>query len=174
MKAIILLCLSMIISSSFYIWNATDNYASDWHVLTDKINGGLSSADMTMKKGYATFSGNISPTKYEGYALMLYNCDIENVEDYSKVILNVKGDGKKYQFRIRANYTDKHHYVYDFQTTGEEQTLELELSQFYPEYQSVRLKEPYFNSDDIKQVAVYLGSNSNSNFNLDIYSIELQ
>jgi len=174
MKAINLLCLSIKVSSSFYIWNASNNYATDWHVLTDRITGGISTASMTMKEGYATFSGNISPTNYQGFALMLYNCEIEDVDDYSKIVLKLKGDGKKYQFRIRANYTDKHHYVYNFETTGELQTLDFELSLFHPEYESVRLKEPYFDNDEIKQVAIYLGNGVSGDFNLDIYSIELQ
>ena len=174
MKAIILLLLSMMISSSFYIWNASNNSASDWHVLTDRVMGGISTADMTMKKDYATFSGSISPTDYKGFALMLFNCEIEDVETYSKIVLNIRGDGKKYQLRLRDNYIDKHHYVHNFETTGEQQILELELSEFHPEYEGVRLKESFFDSDDIKQIAIYLGSNSSCNFNLDIFSIELQ
>ena len=174
MKAIILLSLSMIVAPNLYIWTASENYATDWHVLTDRITGGLSTANMTMHEGYATFSGNISPTDFRGFAMMLHNCDIEDVDDFSEIVMHFKGDGKKYQMRIRSNYTDEHHYVFNFKTTGEQQKIVMKLNQFHPEYAGVRLKEPFFNHEEIKQVAVYLGNGIKGDFRLDIQSIELQ
>ena len=90
------------------------------------------------------------------------------------LLADYKGDGKEYQFRIKANLDEKASYVYTFKTTGERQTIEIPLHQMEPTYRGNKLDQPNFNSDKIQEIRILIGNGKAENFRLEIDRIELQ
>ena len=76
----------------------------NWRVVNDDVMGGVSKSQVYENlEGYIEFSGNVSTDNNGGFASLRYNCGKITVEDNTKIILKVKGDGKKYQLRIYQN-----------------------------------------------------------------------
>lgn len=46
-----------------------------------------------------------------------YQFNKKNISSFSKIVLRVKGDGKKYQFRIKNKIQDYYSYVIEFETS---------------------------------------------------------
>lgn len=79
----------------------------NWYVLNDDVMGGVSISSLDYNKdGYATFSGKVSLENNGGFASVRCVTGIVKVQPKGKVILRLKGDGKRYQFRLRANRGD--------------------------------------------------------------------
>lgn len=85
----------------------------------------------------------------------------------------MKGDGSKYQFRVKASSSDRHSYISEFQTSGEWETIEIELSDMYPAFRGRKLSIPNFDKNQIKELAFLIGNKKEQKFHTELKSIEL-
>ena len=69
----------------------TKSNISNWRVVDDVVMGGRSNGNFRLNK--------------------------KNISSFSKIVLKVKGDGKKYQFRIKNKIQDYYSYVIEFETS---------------------------------------------------------
>ena len=60
------------------------------------------------------------------------------------MVLRIKGDGKRYQFRLKADQKDYYSYISYFDTTGEWEDLKIPLSSLYAVFRGRRLNLPGF------------------------------
>jgi NADH dehydrogenase [ubiquinone] 1 alpha subcomplex assembly factor 1 len=103
-----------------------------------------------------------------------YKFDQKLIKGAKKVILKVKGDGKKYQFRVKTNSSDYYSYISTFSTTGDWQEIEIRLEDMYPTFRGRKLDQPNFSSDHMEEVAFLIGNKKKETFQLLIDKIELK
>ena len=82
------------------------------------------------------------------------------------ILLRVKGDGKQYEFRIKAKTSQNASYVHPFNTTGEWQLIQLPLAQFYPQFFGRILDSPNFNFQTIEQLSFLIANKREEDFEL--------
>jgi len=103
-------------TSDALIFNFTKeaNLAS-WKVVDDGVMGGRSQGNFAINEaGNAVFEGTVSLDNYGGFSSVRHAFPEKDVAKYSKVLLRVKGDGKKYQFRIKEKrLLFLHHHISD-------------------------------------------------------------
>ncbi len=176
MKFTLLFLLIMPIGSSVALFDFTsDSEINNWRVVDDVVMGGRSSGNFSLTEdGHAKFSGNVSLENNGGFSSVRYGFPNQvDVEKYSKVRLKVKGDGKNYQFRIKANSRDYYSYITSFETNGEWEEIVIKLKDLYPSWRGRELDQPNYAGGSLKEVTFLIANYKNESFELLIDKIEL-
>ncbi len=112
-------------------FNSNSN-TSSWRIVDDVVMGGKSNGNFKLNEnGFGEFFGNISLENNGGFSSLRYRFPSINVKNFMRVCLKVKGDGKKYQFRIKDKSGNYYSFISTFETNGEWQTIEILLSDMY-------------------------------------------
>jgi len=88
-------------------------------------------------------------------------------------VLRIKGDGKRYQFRIKADLSDNYSFIQYFETNGEWQTVKISLDEMYAVYRGRNVDRPNFNADHIEEIRFLIGNKKPQDFALEIDKIML-
>ena len=92
----------------------------DWRVVDDVVMGGVSSGSFSLNPdGFAVFEGAVSLENNGGFSSVRYRFPKVKTEGYSSIVIKLRADDKKYQFRIKTNSTDSHSFIAPFSTSGE-------------------------------------------------------
>ena len=176
MKTSVLLIIMIITNQSMTIFNFNkSSNINNWSVIDDVVMGGKSSGIFYLdEQGNGVFEGTISLENNGGFSSVRYRFNEISTKEYSKIILRVKGDGKNYQFRVKANSTDKHSYITTFQTTVEWTTINISLSDMHPMFRGRNLDIPNYDKLGIEEIAFLIGNRTTENFKLKIDSIILE
>lgn len=152
-----------------------DASTTNWRVVDDGVMGGLSQGKLKVdNEGNGLYSGTVSTENNGGFSSLRYRFDaIETSEDQS-IVLRIKGDGKKYQFRVKDKVNQYYSYIYTFQTSGEWQTVKIPLAEMYPSYRGRKLNTPNFKHSQIEEIAFLIGNKKAESFELIIDKIELE
>ena len=146
-----------------------------WYVVDDVVMGGQSSGKLAFRdNSYAVFSGEVSLENNGGFSSIRYSFEPIKVGSRSTISLRLRGDGKKYQFRIKTNRYDRHSYIYLFETSGEWQHIEIPLNQMVPSFRGRRLAIPNFEADFISEMGILIGNKKAESFQLEFEQITLQ
>ena len=91
---------------------------NDWIIVNDGVMGGLSQSEIVISdSNTAVFQGTVSLENNGGFSSTRTIPRSYNLASYNGIILRLKGDGKKYQFRLRTNdLFDGISYRYHFKT----------------------------------------------------------
>ena len=112
-------------SQIIFDFNKTSNI-KNWIVIDDVVMGGKSSGSFNLNSdGYGVFVGDISLENNGGFSSVRYRFEKILINKSTKISIRIKGDGKKYQFRIKSNSGDYYSYISPFSTTGEWQEIEI-------------------------------------------------
>lgn len=170
----ILLQMQMISSQIIFDFNIDANL-KNWRIQDDVVMGGRSNGNFGLNKdGYGEFSGRVSLENNGGFSSVRYFPETISLNAESKIRLKVKGDGSKYQLRIKQDTRAYYSYIAYFDTTPNEwQTIEVELSEMYPSWRGRRLSGPNFSHTQIQEVAFLIGNKKAQDFRLLIDKIEL-
>ena len=168
--------LTAMIMNSLLLFDFSSSSAwSGWEVKNDVVMGGKSSSDLSRsKEGNAVFTGDVSLENNGGFASLQYHFTPKDIRGYDKAIIRLKGDGKEYQFRIKASLNEKASYIYTFKTSGEWQVIEIPLDKMEPSYRGNKLDQPNFNANQIQEVRFLIGNGKAENFRLEIDKLALQ
>ncbi|MFD0860889.1 CIA30 family protein [Sungkyunkwania multivorans] len=148
---------------------------NEWRVVNDGVMGGLSEGSIRLNSdGHAVFSGSISLKNNGGFSSVRHRYKTKEVSGYSKVMLRVKGDGKKYQFRIKSNRYDRHSYIGEFTTSGDWETIEIDFSKMYPAFRGRTLDISNYPGAQLEEIAFLIGNKKAEDFKLLIDSISLR
>ena len=91
---------------------------SNWRILDDVVMGGRSDGHFKINSdGHGEFTGDISLENNGGFSSLRYDLGTINTPKFTKFVLKIKGDGKTYQFRVKDKSSNRHSYVYEFETT---------------------------------------------------------
>jgi hypothetical protein len=151
-----------------------DSDISQWQITDDRVMGGVSQSYFELTDdGHGKFYGHVTTESNGGFSSVDYNFNPIAVKPSDKVRLKVKGDGKTYQFRVKANKKERYNYIQEFSTTGDWQTLEIQLSDMEPSFRGRKLDMPNFNKSQIEGVTILIGNGKEQDFQLLIDSIEV-
>ncbi|MCM4161108.1 CIA30 family protein [Antarcticibacterium flavum] len=170
-----LILTTMIMSSLLLFDFSASKDWSAWEIENDVVMGGNSTSDLSRsEEGHAVFTGFVSLENDGGFASIQYHFEPKDIKGYEKAVIRVKGDGKEYQFRIKANLNERAAYVYTFKTSGDWETIEIPLNQMEPTYRGNKLDRPNFNANELQEVRFMIGNGKAENFRLEIDRIELR
>lgn len=161
-------------ATTIYDFNRNSK-ASDWTIVNDGVMGGLSYGNFTINQaGNGVFSGTISLENNGGFSSVRYRFTPLSTTAKSKVVLRIKGDGKSYQFRIKDQSSAYYSYITTFATTGEWETITIDLNSLYPSFRGRRLEAANYNSDSFEEIVFLVGNKKQESFQLLLDSIVLQ
>jgi hypothetical protein len=147
----------------------------DWFVVNDGVMGGLSLGNLSIDpNGHGVFSGQISLENSGGFSSIRYDCGQTNLDGYHYIVLRVKGDGKRYQFRLKSSLQDFYSYVSYFETTGEWQQIKIPLDAMYAVFRGRRLDLPNFARSSFAEIGILIGNKEAESFELLIDEIHLE
>lgn len=146
----------------------------DWIIVDDVVMGGRSSGNFNLNAdGFGVFEGDVSLENNGGFSSVRYGFETIQVKNCTKIVLKLKGDGKDYQFRIKANADDYYSYITTFSTTGEWQEIEIPLKDLYASFRGRRLDIPNFSEKSFEGIAFLIANKKKENFKLLLDKIEL-
>lgn len=170
----IILLSSSVASNVIFDFNKSSDI-ENWRIIDDVVMGGKSSGSFTLNsEGHGVFEGAISLENNGGFSSVRYTFEKLLLKESTKITLKIKGDGKKYQLRIKSNSGDYYSYVYSFSTTGEWEELEIPLRDMYPSFRGRKLDQPNFSKDTIEEIGFLIGNKRKEKFKLLIDKIELK
>lgn len=175
LKIIVSLLLMIAMQDSVIVDFKRESDTKDWVVINDGVMGGRSQGVFYLSdKGHAVFSGHISLQNNGGFSSVRYAMPVINVEKFSKVVLTIKGDGKRYQFRIKANASDYHSYITYFATNGDWQEITIPFNQMDPSFRGVKVNKAKYGGTQMEEVGFLIGNKKEEDFSLFIDKISLE
>ena len=152
-----------------------DSEISSWVIVNDAVMSGLSNGNFRLNsQGHGVYAGKVSLENNGGFSSLRYRLDSKNIKGYTKAVLKIKGDGKKYQFRVKSTPNERHSYMAIVETTNEWQTIEISLADMYPVFRGTKLTIPNFPVKTIEELAFLIGNKKAESFQLEIDSIFLK
>jgi hypothetical protein len=151
-----------------------DSNTMDWKIIDDVVMGGRSTGSFFISEnGHGVFEGNVSLENNGGFSSIRYTNSFTIPKNQRKIAIRLKGDGKSYQFRIKHNRNSWESYVYNFNTTGNWQVIEIPLKEMYPSFRGRRLNKGNFDFNSISEMGFLISNKQNENFRLEIDKLEL-
>lgn len=139
----------------------------EWRVVNDGVMGGVSKGSLAVtNSGHGLFSGKVSLANNGGFTSIQLNKRIQLKEDVQFVVMRIKGDTKRYQFRMKSEISQKESYVQQFSTSGEWEVLKLAIGEFYPSFRGRKLNIPNFNFVSIEQMSFLIANGHEEDFEL--------
>ena len=152
--------------AALYDFSSAEELKS-WRIINDGVMGGLSQSEISHRDQSAIYKGTISLENNGGFASTRTMPKNLRLEGYKGISLRIKGDGKKYQFRIRANSRfDGVSYRNIFETKKDEwMTINLAFSDFIPTWRGRILKEvKALDPSEIQQIGFLIANREAEDF----------
>jgi hypothetical protein len=154
---------------------STQTNIREWLIVNDGVMGGISKSSLVLTNaGHGRFAGHVSMANNGGFASIQLNTTIKLVEEKKFIVLRIKGDGKRYEFRLKGDNSQSESYVQQFDTSGEWENIKLEISKFYPQYRGRKLNIPNFNFKSIEELSFLIANKQEEDFELLIDWIGLE
>jgi hypothetical protein len=152
-----------------------DSDIRNWRTVDDTVMGGRSDGNFRLNDaGHGEYTGHVSLENNGGFSSLRYRMPTLRVEGLTKIILRVKGDGKRYQFRTKTSDYDRYSYVTFFETTGEWQEITLDLKTMKPQFRGRVLNLPDYPAEMLSEVAILIGNKEEEDFRLALDWIRLE
>ncbi|NOQ28186.1 MAG: CIA30 family protein [Bacteroidales bacterium] len=147
---------------------------SNWNIVDDIVMGGKSSSEFELsEKGSGIFKGSVSLENNGGFSSVQHRFKNIDSNAFLKFVIHIKGDGKRYQFRIKANANDYYSYIFNFPTTGDWQIVEIPFGKMSPSFRGTILNQSNFSGEKIQEIGFLIGNKKAEDFKLEIKKIEL-
>lgn len=174
MLFLILIAFLQMNTKVLYDFTKTDSL-DGWYTVNDDVMGGRSTSTIELTpQGNAIFKGQISLQNNGGFSSVHYRFPAINTTGYKFLMLRIKGDGKRYQVRIKNRAGDTYSYIAYFSTNGEWQNIRVNLKDMYPSFRGRTLDLPNFDEGgEIIEFALLIGNKKEETFNIEIHKIEL-
>ena len=146
----------------------------NWNIVNDTVMGGRSSSRwLSNSSSTSTFEGFLSLQNNGGFASVRHDLEKIDLTNTEGIYLKVKGDGRKYQFRIRSKASRWANYSQEFKTKeGIDQTFYLPYKDFKAGWRGRSLTDlPILTSRDIKGIGFFLGDKIEGKFKLEVTDI---
>jgi hypothetical protein len=147
-----------------------------WRNVDDVVMGGLSrSAMQPGSDGTALFSGVLSLERNGGFASVRTALEVRDYARSDRFRIRVKGDGKRYSFRVRNDDRfDGVVYAAGFDTVaGEWVEIDLPFAEFRPLFRgTVVAGAPPMDPGNVAQIGLLISSKQEGPFRLQVAWIE--
>lgn len=176
MKLLLSLIILTFAMNSMLLFDFTEKCdISNWKIVDDGVMGGLSSSTFFVDKtGNGIFKGSVSLENNGGFCSVRYFFKPISLNKQKTFSIRLKGDGKKYQFRVKSQVSDYYSYIYEFQTTSDWQTVEIPISEMYASFRGRTLNLPNYDGNNLEEVAFLIGNKKEEDFQLLIDKIEVK
>lgn len=165
------LAINPIVLFDFNLKSNIDN----WRVVDDGVMGGISSSQFFVDaNGNGAFKGNVSLENNGGFCSVQHYPKPVSLKAKKVFSIRLKGDGKKYQFRVKSKRTDYYSYIYVFQTTTDWQTIEIPITELYASFRGRTIDIPNYDGESLEEIAFLVGNKKNEDFQLMIDKIEVK
>lgn len=164
--------MSFLISAATFIMLSMS--AGSWYAVNDDVMGGVSSGRMTVTDDQLLFHGELSLKNNGGFASVRRRVS-EGMAGSIGIRLTVKGDGRKYQLRLRQDRNfDGVAWRHEFSSDGSTQVLELMYADFEPVFRGrlVRGAGPVV-PGQITQIGFMIADKTEGAFSLSVLNIEV-
>ena len=168
-----LVALCIIIMNHFIIYNfdKTKN-PNDWITVDDVVMGGISSSGITINKnGNGVFSGHVSIENNGGFSSVRHQFKSIDISEYRYFIIRIKGDGKKYQFRVKSSLNEYHSYKYEFSTNKKWQEIEIPFKSMKATFRGRTLDMPSFENNQLEEICFLIANKKEEDFTFEIDEI---
>ncbi len=153
----------------------SESTLESWFTVDDVVMGGRSNSSFEInEQGNAVFSGNVSLDNNGGFASLRYVFQKLDMGSFKTIAIRLKGDGLRYQFRVKSSRTERHSYIYYFDTSGSWQWIEIPLSEMYPSWRGRRLNDPNYPAQKLEEIGILIGNKKPEAFKLEIDKIHFQ
>lgn len=164
---------SMVIGMALMASVSFNMEARSWRSVNDGVMGGISSGGMLQNGEELVFTGELSLENNGGFSSVRRLVE-QDLSGATRVRLEVRGDGREYQFRIRQSTGfDGVAWRAMFTSRDDWQKVEIALDQFIPVFRgrTVAQAGPVVASD-IQQIGFLLADKNAGPFRLEIRHIE--
>lgn len=153
---------------------SNDSYTKQWKVVDDVVMGGQSVGNFEVTEdSNGKFFGIVSLENNGGFSSVRFDLETTPISPECNIQIRLKGDGKTYQFRVKARKTDYYSYTYTFSTSGKWETIEIPLAAMHPSFRGRRLDLPNFDKETLEELRFLIGNKKVELFELQIEKIQL-
>jgi len=145
-----------------------------WTVINDNVMGGLSEGHAELQSQALRFYGLISTDNNGGFT-SVYSAPIKLSKSIEAISITIKGDGNRYQLRMRSSVMGRELvYKVDFLTkTNQTETYRFLFSDFKASFRgSIVVDAPDLKANTVTKVGFLIGPNQKKMFLLSVYKIE--
>lgn len=159
------------------IFNFTkDTPAGSWKTENDTVMGGVSTSDFVITDdGHGRFSGHVSLKNNGGFASVVHRLDEPiSVEGKSSFQLRVKGDGKDYTFRVKADAGQRHWHQAKFSTKKSEEweTVAIPFTALEARFRGRDVDAPGFAGERVAAMQLLIGNKKEEDFLIEVDVVE--
>jgi hypothetical protein len=144
----------------------------EWLIINDGVMGGVSKSDIAYNPdGYLVFTGKVSLKNNGGFASFRSQSKVFDLGEYDGIKVRVRGDGKKYSFRLRtSNSYDGIAFAADFKSLkGEWQEIRIPFNDFTPRFRGrIIMNADELNKSNIRQLGFLISDEQQGPFALEI------
>ena len=148
-----------------------------WMIVNDGVMGGISESRLSLdQQGFLVFEGRVSLDYGGGFASVRSILNRLDADPYDGILIRFKGDGKRYQLRLRqVDRMEGVAYLQHFETkTGEWEEVFLPFHSFQASYRGRRLPDyPKLDTRRISQLGLMISDKQEGNFRLEVQRIAL-
>jgi NADH dehydrogenase [ubiquinone] 1 alpha subcomplex assembly factor 1 len=143
-----------------------DASVEGWEIEDDVVMGGVSRGQFEVDgDGHGVFRGSVSLENDGGFSSLQRYFDPIDVAGYDVARIRLKGDGKRYQFRVERG-GEKHSYIKHFTTSGDWEVVEIPLSEMVPMFRGDQLDLPNYPGDTMNHIRFMIANGQAEDFEL--------
>ena len=163
-------------SSSQMLYNFPEQGKGKWRIQNDVVMAGRSESQLKMTtESEAQFTGRVSLENNGGFCSIHQTSEKEPFiinEESEAFILNLKGDGKDYNFRIRTP-KGRHSYASTFSTNDHEdwETITIPFNSMQATYRGEEVNVPNYNGENVVEMQLLIGNKKEEDFEIFVKSI---
>ena len=163
-------------SSGILIYDFTsESTLENWWIVNDGVMGGLSEGEMYIdEEGHAVFTGKVRLENNGGFTSIRYDIDTKNIENKTFATIRLKGDGKRYQFRVKTDRDDWFSYIYHFETSGDWETIRIPLAEMKPSFRGRELERPNYPVEQLSEITFLIANKKAESFRLEMDQIMIE
>lgn len=162
-------------TSASHIDFAAPDEGARWRIINDTVMGGRSTASAYVEQGRLHFFGQLSLQNNGGFASIRRFEAQPLWSNEQPLQIKVKGDGRRYQFRLRSSLAfDGIAYVTEFTTQNNvEQIFSFPLDAFEPRWRGrIVSNAPPLSFTDVNQLGFMLADKQPGAFALVVYGVK--
>ena len=174
----------MLISNSALSSNLLDIYdfnspetAGSWMIVNDGVMGGVSQSRLSLdEQGALVFEGRVSLDYGGGFASVRSTVNQLDAEKFQGIFLKIRGDGNKYQLRLRqTSRVDGTAFYQHFKTEiGKWVEVFIPFTEFKASYRGRLLPDhPKLDTSRITQIGLMISDKQKGNFRLEVKRIAI-
>ena len=183
-RHLILGIFTMLIANSALSSNLLDIYdfsspetAGSWMIVNDGVMGGVSQSRLSLdEQGALVFEGRVSLDYGGGFASVRSIVNQLDAQKYQGIFLKIRGDGNKYQLRLRqTSRVNGPAFYQHFKTEiGKWVEVFIPFTEFKASYRGRLLPDhPKLDTSRITQIGLMISDKQKGNFRLEVKRIAI-